>query len=67
MLPLTAGHAGQKVLLIEEEEHLGGVCPNWGCILTKTLLASAKVYYRVNYGDDYGVSIEGAAFAPSKL
>jgi dihydrolipoamide dehydrogenase len=57
-----AGHAGQKVLLIEEEKHLGGVCLNWGCIPTKTLLASAKVFYQATHGDEYGVSIEGAAF-----
>ncbi|MFW5769330.1 MAG: FAD-dependent oxidoreductase, partial [Spirochaetota bacterium] len=34
---------GHKTLLIEEKE-LGGVCLNEGCIPTKTLLNSAKLY-----------------------
>ena len=32
-----AGHAGMKVLCIEQRE-LGGVCLNEGCVPTKTLL-----------------------------
>ena len=38
-----AGHAGMKVLCIEQRE-LGGVCLNEGCVPTKTLLYSAKLY-----------------------
>ena len=38
-----AGHKGLKVVLIEKGE-LGGVCLNEGCIPTKTLLYSAKLY-----------------------
>ena len=44
-----AGARGQKVLLIEKE-HLGGVCLNWGCIPTKTLLNSAKTYAHALHG-----------------
>ena len=51
-----AGAAGKRVLLIEREEHLGGVCLNWGCVPTKALLACAKVYYQASHGDAYGVS-----------
>ena len=40
-----AGHAGMKVACIEKE-HLGGTCLNEGCIPTKTLLYSAKLYDR---------------------
>ncbi|MDD3998096.1 MAG: FAD-dependent oxidoreductase, partial [Sphaerochaetaceae bacterium] len=38
-----AGSLGKKVLLIEKDQ-LGGVCTNWGCIPTKSLLNSAKQY-----------------------
>ena len=38
-----AGTAGLKTLVIEERA-LGGVCLNEGCIPTKTLLYSAKIY-----------------------
>ncbi len=57
-----AGEAGKKVLLIEREEHLGGVCLNWGCVPTKTLLASAKAYYGALHSEAYGVTVEKAMF-----
>ena len=38
-----AGKKGLKVVLFEKGE-LGGVCLNEGCIPTKTLLYSAKLY-----------------------
>ena len=56
-----AGQAGLKVLLVEREE-LGGVCLNWGCIPTKTLLNSAKMYYQATHGDAFGLEIEKAVF-----
>ena len=55
-----AGHAGLKTLVIEERA-LGGVCLNEGCIPTKTLLYSAKIYDYAKHGKDYGVTFEGAA------
>ena len=38
-----AAHGGLKTLVIEKRA-LGGVCLNEGCIPTKTLLYSAKIY-----------------------
>ena len=57
-----AGAAGLKVALIEREEHLGGVCLNWGCVPTKTLLASSKTYYTATHGEAFGVTAEGVKF-----
>ena len=54
-----AGHEGLNVLLIEKRA-LGGVCLNEGCIPSKTLLHSAKVYDYAKHGEDYGVTVEGA-------
>ena len=54
-----AAHAGMKVALFEERA-LGGVCLNEGCIPTKTLLNSAKIYEAAIYGEAFGVSVEGA-------
>ena len=51
-----AGAAGKRVLLIEREEHLGGVCLNWGCVPTKALLACAKMFYHASHGDSFGVT-----------
>ncbi len=56
-----AGAAGLKTVLFERKS-LGGVCLNEGCIPTKTLLYSAKVYnYAVN-GDHYGVYAKEPGF-----
>ena len=55
-----AGHAGLKTLVIEERA-LGGVCLNEGCIPTKTLLYSAKIYDYAKHSKDYGVSFGSAA------
>ncbi|NLC69063.1 MAG: dihydrolipoyl dehydrogenase [Clostridiaceae bacterium] len=49
-----AGHAGLKTLLIEKRE-VGGVCLNEGCIPSKTLLYSAKIYDSARYGEKYGI------------
>jgi len=57
-----AGAHGKKVLLIEREAHLGGVCLNWGCIPTKTLLNSAKVFYQATHSRELGIVVEGATF-----
>ena len=54
-----AGTAGLKTLVIEERA-LGGVCLNEGCIPTKTLLYSAKIYDYAKHGADYGVKFGSA-------
>ena len=55
-----AGAAGLSVVLFEKKE-LGGVCLNEGCIPTKTLLYSAKVYDYARHADKYGVHVPDAA------
>lgn len=54
-----AAHNGLKTCLIEGRA-LGGVCLNEGCIPTKTLLYSAKIYDYAKHGSDYGVKFTGA-------
>jgi len=55
-----AGAAGLSVVLFEKSE-VGGVCLNEGCIPTKTLLYSAKVYDYTRHADRYGVQVDGSA------
>ena len=55
-----AGGAGLSVVLFEKRE-LGGVCLNEGCIPTKTLLYSAKVYDYTRHADRYGVAVDGSS------
>ena len=61
-----AGHKGLKVLLIEKE-HLGGVCLNWGCIPTKTLLNSAKHYVHAKEAPEFGVNVGDVRFDLKKV
>ena len=62
-----AGAAGLSVVLFEKRE-LGGVCLNEGCVPTKTLLYSAKVYDYTKHADQYGVepSISGLSSSARK-
>lgn len=54
---LTAAHHGAKVALVERDLHLGGECPNYACIPTKTLLHAARVYTQVEHADEYGIHL----------
>ncbi len=55
-----AAHAGLKVCLFEKNA-LGGVCLNEGCIPSKALLYSAKVYETARHADKYGVRVSDAS------
>ncbi|MDR1864089.1 MAG: dihydrolipoyl dehydrogenase [Bacteroidales bacterium] len=59
---VRASQLGLKTALVERE-HLGGICLNWGCIPTKSLLKSAQVYRYLTHAADYGISTEGAVRA----
>ncbi len=54
-----AGHAGLSTCVIEKRS-LGGVCLNEGCIPSKALLYSAKMYDHAVNSKKYGVTVEGA-------
>jgi dihydrolipoamide dehydrogenase len=62
----NAGARGLKTILFEKRE-LGGVCLNEGCIPTKTLLYSAKMYDHATGGKKYGVTAENVAFEYKKM
>ena len=61
-----AGRAGMSVVLFERKS-LGGVCLNEGCIPTKTLLYSAKIYDNAKSSSKYGVSTSDVSFDLSKI
>lgn len=61
-----AAAAGLKTLVIEKRA-LGGVCLNEGCIPSKALLYSAKIYDYCSHGDKYGVTTTGAAIDQKKV
>ena len=55
-----AAEEGLSVAVVEKR-FLGGVCLNEGCIPTKTLLNSAKIYDYTKHADAYGVSVSGSS------
>jgi dihydrolipoamide dehydrogenase len=57
---IRASQLGLKTAVVERES-LGGICLNWGCIPTKSLLKSAQVYDYFQHAGDYGIVLEGVA------
>ncbi len=60
------GHAKKKVLLVEQQ-YLGGTCLNVGCIPTKSLLNSAKLYLHAKHSAQFGVTAENVSFDWAKV
>jgi dihydrolipoamide dehydrogenase len=54
---IRARQLGLKTALVERE-HLGGICLNWGCIPTKSLLHNAEVMRLLHEGKTYGFSFD---------
>ena len=61
-----AGHAGLKTLVIEKRS-FGGVCLNEGCVPSKSLLYSAKIFDYAKGGEKYGVTTNGASIDQKKV
>ncbi len=53
---IKASQLGAKVALVEVDK-VGGVCLNYGCIPTKTLLRSAKLYQDLLASSTFGIDI----------
>jgi len=55
---IRASQLKMKVAVVEKAE-IGGICLNWGCIPTKSLLKSSQVFDYLSHAGDYGIRIEG--------
>ena len=53
---IRAAQRGAKVAIVEKEK-VGGTCLNWGCIPTKTLLASTELIALAREAEKFGVKI----------
>lgn len=51
---IKAAQLGAKVAVVEKDR-LGGICLNWGCIPTKTMLVTAKHYKDVLRAEEFGI------------
>lgn len=61
-----AGSKGLKVALFEKKT-MGGVCLNEGCIPTKALLYSAKMYEHALEAEKFGVLADNVSFDYGKM
>ncbi len=56
---LRASQLGAQAAVVEEQ-YIGGVCLNVGCIPSKALLRSAEVYETLRNAKEFGIQVEGA-------
>jgi dihydrolipoamide dehydrogenase len=63
---IRAAQLGFKTALVEKQ-HLGGVCLNWGCIPTKSLLRGADIAHTLKEADHFGFSFDNLSFDINKL
>jgi dihydrolipoamide dehydrogenase len=60
---IRAGQLGLRVAIIEREPELGGVCLNWGCIPSKSLLANAEmVRFVERKAGEFGLGFESFSY-----
>ena len=55
---IRAAQLGAQVTIVEEQA-VGGVCLNWGCIPSKTLLNLVDIGERARHAEAWGLTFEG--------
>lgn len=64
---IRAAQLGKKVACVEKER-AGGICLNWGCIPTKSLLRNAELYQLMSHrAADFGFTFDKLSFDWSKV
>lgn len=62
---IRAAQLGLKTAIVEKDS-VGGVCLNWGCIPSKSLLRNAEVLNLVNNAEEFGITFENITYDFSK-
>lgn len=64
---IRAAQLGFKLVVIDKD-NLGGVCLNWGCIPTKSLLKNAELFDAIkNHSLDFGITAKDVSFDFNKI
>jgi dihydrolipoamide dehydrogenase len=58
---IRGAQLGASVAIVEKER-IGGTCLNWGCIPTKTLIASSLLYHRITHAEGMGIAAGDCTF-----
>ena len=64
---IRAADLGKEVVLIDEQEKLGGVCLQYGCIPSKVLINVVDLSESVKNASNLGLNVEGITFDLDKL
>ena len=59
---IRAAQNGQKTAIVESDA-LGGVCLNWGCIPTKSLIESATLMRSIPDLERFGIKADRGGFS----
>src|SRR5438477_3635816 len=62
-----AAYLGKKVILVERDKRLGGVCLNRGCIPSKALLHAAHIITAARESEHRGIAFPAPAIDVTKL
>jgi len=63
---IRAAQLGMKVAVVERDDP-GGVCLNWGCIPSKSILKCAELYEYFKRSGDFGIKTNGLSYDYSKV
>ncbi len=63
---IRAAQLGFKTACVEAK-HLGGICLNWGCIPTKSLLRNAEIWDTLKHAEDFGLKFDNLRFDFPKI
>ena len=62
---IRSAQLGMKTAMVENQ-HLGGICLNWGCIPTKALLRTSEIYRNIQRAEEFGLTVSGLSFDINK-
>src|ERR1035437_4510187 len=64
---IRASQLGFRTVIIDKD-NLGGICLNWGCIPTKSLLKNAEIFDLMkNHSADFGIKVQSLEFDFTKI
>ena len=55
---IRAAQLGMKTAVVEKSD-IGGVCLNWGCIPSKSLIRNAEIINLLGRADEFGIELSG--------
>ncbi len=63
---IRAAQLGLKTAIVESSR-LGGICLNWGCIPSKSLLRTAEIMHLLKKTKEFGITVENIQFDFEKV